>query len=31
MDDLYEKDKVEPKQAEINISWKQFKKIQNTN
>lgn len=31
MDDLYEKDKVEQKQPEINISWKQFKKIQNTN
>jgi hypothetical protein len=27
MDDLYEKDKVEPKQAEINISWGQFKKM----
>jgi hypothetical protein len=25
MDDLYEKDKIEPKHAEINISWKQFK------
>ena len=29
MDDLYEKDKVEQKQPEINITWKQFKKIQN--
>ena len=30
MDEIYEKDKVEPKEAEIKISWSQFKKIQNT-
>jgi hypothetical protein len=27
LDELNEKDKVEPKKAEINISWKQFKKM----
>ena len=27
LDKLNEKDKVEPKKAEINISWKQFKKM----
>jgi hypothetical protein len=27
LDELNEKDKVEPKKAEVNISWKQFKKM----
>jgi hypothetical protein len=28
LDEQYEKDRVEPKHANVNISWKQFKKIQ---
>jgi len=27
LDELNDKDKVEPKKAEVNISWKQFKKM----
>ena len=27
LDEKYEKDRVEPKKAEIKISWKQFKKM----